>query len=115
MFFSADCLPCRMELKKLNQVRNYERIQHQRGLSAFNVLLVTGSTPAEVSQMEKEIGGVNFIVLYDNDGNVMRDYGIFAFPYNFLVGSDGRILLVLLGYYEDMIERINRTIAAANQ
>jgi hypothetical protein len=60
--------------------------------------------------MEKEIGSVNFIVLYDNDKNVMKDYGIFAFPYNFLVGRDGRILLVLLGYYEDMIERINSVL-----
>lgn len=110
MFFSAGCPPCRMELKKLSQVRNYERVQGKRGLSAFNVLLVTGSTPAEVSQMEKEIGSVNFIVLYDNDKNVMKDYGIFAFPYNFLVGRDGRILLVLLGYYEDMIERINSVL-----
>lgn len=111
MFFSADCQPCRMELKKLKQVKNYQRIQGKRGLSAFNVLLVTSSTPAEISKMEKEIGEVDFIVLYDNDENVMRDYGIFAFPYNFLLARDGRILLVLLGYYEDMIERINRVIA----
>lgn len=113
VFFSADCPPCRMELKRLSQIRNYQRIQGNRGLSDFNVLLVTKSSPSEVFQMEKEIGKVNFIVLYDTEQNVMRDYGIFAFPYNFLIGRDGRIILVLLGYYEDMIERIQKTISSA--
>ena len=73
----------------------------------YNVLLVTRSSQKEIRELENDQGQIAFPVAYDVGDAFSKEYGIFAVPYNFLIGTDGKIMMVEIGYSERMFNQIN--------
>ncbi len=86
------CPYCRKERAELNALhREYK----DRGLV---ILSVSNDRSVEkVKRYVKKIP-VDFIVLWDSDGNVTNSYGIRALPTNFLIDREGIIKHKLMGF-----------------
>ena len=110
VFFSAYCPPCRMEMKMLSNLKKFYAGRADGQEMKYNVLLVTGSSMDEIRELEGDQGDIVFPVVYDEGYVVSKEYGIFTVPYNFLIGTDGQILMVEIGYGERMFNQINGII-----
>ena len=85
-FWYPMCGPCRGEFPFLNAVLEKYR---SRG---FEILAINGHPPEDHMVLSLLQGWkLGFLPLKGNEGGVVKDYQVRAFPANFLYGPDGRI------------------------
>lgn len=102
VFFSTDCPPCRMELKDMKTWKT-NRMFTKDDSDIINIALVTGDRKSAIEEYEEEEGPIGFDVLFDKSGEASESYGVDAIPYSFLIGKDGRILMVERGARPQML------------
>lgn len=77
-----------------------QRLQDKYQDRDFQILAVNmGEDPTTITIFLEKIK-VNFPILMDSDGAVLKQWKIFAFPTTFLVGKDGKIAYGLFGGLE---------------
>ena len=103
-FWASWCGPCVEEVPSLSRLVN--RLQGK----PFKVAAVNIGESAEIiRQFTREIP-VNFDILLDPDGTVVRAWKVYAYPSNYLLDKEGRIRYAYRGALEwdapDIIETI---------
>lgn len=108
-FWASWCGPCRKEMPLLNSL--YEKYQDL----GFTILGV--NVEADATKANKIISdlGVNFPILYDNNSDVSKKYGVDSMPATVVVDRDGKVRYVHRGYksgdeekYRDVIKALVR-------
>jgi len=66
--------------------------------------------PEEVARHMQE-QKLDFPVLNDPDGSIARAWGVHAVPASFIIGTDGRIRFVEVGYTTETGLRLRRWLA----
>lgn len=90
-FFADWCPPCRME------VPDFIELQERYGTEGFSMIGVALVDRSAAKAFAGKMG-INYPVLID-DGNVSAVYGpIRSIPTTFLIGRDGKIAKVYIGY-----------------
>jgi peroxiredoxin len=91
-FWATWCEPCRVEMPAMMAL---ERELGPRGLT---VIAVNVKEPgSRVEAFVKELG-LTFAVLLDSRGEVSERYEVQALPTTYLIGRDGRLVALALGY-----------------
>jgi len=72
--------------------------------SGVTVALRSGSNANVLSYMQKN--NLNWQVINDNDGALAESFGVSAVPAVFILGSDGKISFVTLGYVTEIGLRV---------
>ena len=101
-FWATWCAPCRKELPYLDAL--YKKYK-KKGFVLLGVNV--DSDRAVAKKMAKEFK-VSFPVLFDNAQKVSKSYKLKAMPSTFIIGKDGKIKHVHLGYktgYEKKYEK----------
>jgi peroxiredoxin len=91
-FWATWCGPCRQELPLLN------RLHEQYRKAGFTLLGVNiDDRPDAARTMAKSLG-ISFPVLFDSEKQVSRLYDVNAMPSTVLIGRDGKVRYIHLGY-----------------
>ena len=66
--------------------------------------------------MARELSSLALKVTHDVDNRVRQAYGVKGIPHTVIIGRDGRVTAVLMGYNDDSIdeilEEVNEDLAA---
>jgi thiol-disulfide isomerase/thioredoxin len=88
-FWATWCPICRTEQSSIADIaHDYP--------NAITVAMQSGKADAVTSHMREQ--GITFPVVNDPDGSIARAWGVHAVPVSFIIGSDGKIHFVEVGY-----------------
>lgn len=88
-FWATWCAICRVDQDSIAAVAR----DHP---NTITVAMQSGSTQEVRKHLEKE--GLHFPVINDADGRISAAWGVHAVPASFVIGPDGRIRFVEVGY-----------------
>ena len=91
-FWATWCGPCVMAMPHLDKIH---KEMEKEGLKVFAVNLREG--PEKVKNF-METKGLSIPVLYDTEGEVAKQYGVQGIPTQVIVGKDGTVKKVVVGY-----------------
>ena len=102
------CQPCVEEIPRLREIA---RTYRDKGLVVVGVGLGRGGdTPPKQRQVAaRQL--VNYLLVFDQDGEYEKGYGLSSLPYTVLVGADGRIRWQGNVLPDDLDARIQATLA----
>ena len=107
-FFASWCAPCRKELPML------EKLQRAGADKGLQVIAVNWKEERQVfRQLVKLNPDYQLKFVSDARGKAGNAYGVKAIPYMFLIGKDGKIASVTLGYGESVIDKLIPTLNEA--
>jgi thiol-disulfide isomerase/thioredoxin len=90
-FFATWCVPCRSEMPEL------ERYAQAHASEPFLLLGIDAEEKREtVAKFVRDLK-TTFAVVIDDSGDVLKKYGVAAFPTTVVIGADGRIKLYEVG------------------
>lgn len=103
-FWATWCPPCVEEMPSMQQLK--ERLADE----PFAILAVNmAETEGDIQTFLRKVQ-VDFPLLMDKEGEVVKAWRVFAFPTSFVLDSDGRIRYALYGALEwdapEVVERI---------
>lgn len=98
-FWATWCSVCRAEQGTIAALAHDDA-------SVITVAMQSGR-PEEVARHMQE-QGIAFPVLNDPDGSIARAWGVHAVPASFIIGTDGRIRFVEVGYTTETGLRLRR-------
>lgn len=88
-FWATWCSICRMEQGSIDAIaRDYP--------NTITVAMQSGDAAQVRKHLDKE--GLHFPVVNDADGNLSTAWGVHAVPASFVIGTDGKIRFVEVGY-----------------
>ena len=93
-FWATWCPPCVKEMPSM------QRLQDKYQGKDFQILAVNMGEDATTITIFLDKIKVNFPILMDSDGTVLKQWKIFAFPTTFLIDKDGNIAYGLFGGLE---------------
>jgi len=100
-FWASWCLPCRQEMPWL------ARIQQQATRDKLLVVAVNWKESREKFRaIRNSLKDIDLTLVSDANGNVGAYYGVHAIPHMVIVGRDGRIARVHVGYSADGIPEL---------
>ena len=108
-FWATWCAPCRRELPLLEGLQRaaWGRVQ---------VIAVNIDERERFRAMARELSSLALKVTHDVDNRVRQAYGVKGIPHTVIIGRDGRVTAVLMGYNDDSIdeilEEVNEDLAA---
>lgn len=108
-YWATWCTFCRKELNILNVIQETagDRVQ----VAAVNI-----EAPEVYKQVAKALDSFKILVLHDRNRKGQKAYGVNGIPHMIIIGKDGRIDTVWVGYSEDalddIVNSINRAIGA---
>jgi peroxiredoxin len=110
-FWASWCAPCRQELPVLAGIQ--KRVSRDR----LVVFAVNWKESREQYRLiTKSLKDVDLTLISDEGGSFGARYGVNAIPHMFIIGRDGRIAAVHVGYGEgeipDLVKEINALLAA---
>jgi thiol-disulfide isomerase/thioredoxin/outer membrane lipoprotein-sorting protein len=99
-FWADFCGPCHMEMPVF--VKLYKEL-HAQGLELISI---DEGDEAKVILKDIKDNNLNYLSAMNGKGalNMMDVYGVDAFPTNFILGPDGKIAAVVVGYDEDALK-----------
>ncbi len=107
-FWATWCKPCVREIPSLS------RLVSKMDNKSFKVVAVnigeSSDTIRKFNQLFDKTDPVNFDILLDEDGGTVRDWKVYAYPSNFLIGQNGKIQYAYRGALEWDSEQIVQTI-----
>jgi thiol-disulfide isomerase/thioredoxin len=108
-FFSIYCEPCKKEIPEL--VRMNEKYADQ-GLGVM--LVAIDKEPDELPQVKQiaKDNNVTFPVVHDKYNMVARRYRLKRIPYMLMLGTDGTVKAVHVGYTEELKANLENEIRA---
>ncbi|TCJ12942.1 TlpA family protein disulfide reductase [Parasulfuritortus cantonensis] len=93
-FWATWCPPCRKEIPSMN------RLAARMAGRPFAILGVNmGDNPADIRAYTQQVP-IEFAILPDPDGNLLKPWQVVAFPTSYVVDKQGRIRLGLFGSIE---------------
>lgn len=109
-FWASWCEPCRKELPVL------EKVQRAVSPHGLQVLAVNWKEDRDVfRRITKALAEYQLTLLSDSNGRVGDTYGVNAIPHMLLIGKDGRINFINIGYGEsvldEVVDEINKALA----
>lgn len=107
-FWATWCPPCMKELPVLSG------IQKKAGLDNIQIIAVNYRESKKMFQSVSEALKDNpIIITHDKRGRIGKKYGVSAIPHMVIIGADGLVLAVHLGYGEDKLPSLVREINLA--
>lgn len=106
-FWATWCGPCRMGLPHLDKVYKDKKGD---GLKAFAVNL--REEKGEVEQFVKQTG-LSVPILMDTEGKVAEQYGVEGIPQTVVIGKDGKIRKIFVGYSDQLEDEVRSLIDKA--
>lgn len=103
-FWASWCPPCLKELPLIEKVH-----QNLKGDNEVQLLTITDDDKQKATDFIKE-NKYTFPVLIDEGGSVSRSFGIDSIPRVFVIGKDGKIEAVYIGYHEDIEDTLAKDI-----
>ena len=106
-FWASWCAPCLTSLPLYNEI--YHRYRDQ----GLEVLGITVDDPIEDGLEFLADTALDFPIPADPENEVMDLYSVFGMPTSFLIGRDGEVKLVHMGFRDGDIEQIEQAIKDA--
>jgi len=111
-FFASWCAPCRKELPILASVQT--QATHEQ-MAVFEV--DWKESPAQYTLIARKLKDFDFTFVRDSDGSYGDRYDVNAIPHMVIIGRDGRVAAIHVGYGESeiptLVKEINTLLAAA--
>jgi len=109
-FWASWCPPCVQEMPSM------ERLNKQLSGKPFTLLGVNmAETKPEVESFLNTKVTINFPIVMDYDGKVLKSWRVFAFPTSYVLDKQGKIRYALFGSVEwdnpDIVSKIQQLIA----
>jgi len=106
-FWASWCGPCRQSFPWMNSMQEKYKSQD------FQVIGV--NLDGQAADAEKFLAKVpaKFTIAYDAKGNSARQYGVKGMPTSLLIGKDGKVLYVHMGFNNDGREKLEQAIQLA--
>ncbi len=93
-FWAVWCPPCRKEMPSMS------RLMSKMDGRPFTILGVNeGESPEEINAFLRQVP-VNFPILLDREGELLKSWKVFAFPTSYVVDKRGNLRLGLFGSIE---------------
>lgn len=109
-FWASWCPPCRQELPRL------DAIQRLAGKDKLQVVAINIEDRAMFMRASRVLSPLSIAISHDLGKGVSEAFGVNGIPHCVIVGRDGRILAVHVGYNESQLDRIlgevNEALAA---
>ena len=106
-FWASWCAPCLTSLPMYNDIYNRYRDQ------GLEVIGITVDDPIEDGLEFLADTPLDFPIPADPEGEVMDLYTVFGMPTSYLIGRDGEVKLVHMGFRDGDIEEIEHAIQEA--
>lgn len=110
-FWATWCGPCRRELPILNAIQ--QRISDDR-LKVIAINYEQGRS--QFNQIERTLKDWSLTLSYDPRGRAARAFGVDGIPHMVVIGRDGRIAVLHVGYSKDavpgIIDELNKLLSA---
>ena len=107
-FWASWCPPCVESLPHLGRLYG----QQQDGVKVLAINLMEDK--AQVASFAKA-QNINIPILLDSSGDVARKYDVSSIPQTVLIGPDGQVKKVFVGFGPDMYSQLNEAIAQLKQ
>lgn len=106
-FWASWCAPCKQSFPWMNEM------QAKYGARGFNVVGINVDQKRE--DADKFLAGTpaKFAVAYDTTGKVAELYQPKGMPTSFLIGADGKVRAVHVGFKDSQREELEREIQSA--
>ena len=106
-FWASWCAPCKQSFPWMNEM------QAKYGPRGFSVVGINVDQKRE--DADKFLGSTpaNFLVAYDTTGKVAEVYRPKGMPTSFLIGADGKVRAVHIGFKDSNRDELEREIQAA--
>lgn len=106
-FWATWCPPC------VHEMPSMQALQEQFPDGDFQVVAINMAEEQSVIEEFLQKMDVDFTILLDSDGRVLRDWKVFAFPTTYILGRDGEIVYAGFGAIEWTEEAVVRQISDA--
>ncbi|UCG79166.1 MAG: TlpA family protein disulfide reductase [Nitrospirota bacterium] len=105
-FWATWCPPCKTEMPDLNELYKIYKDK--------DFVLIGISTDNSKKDIEKFLKdqNIDFILLHDKDGKIMKAYKVFSLPMSFLIDRDKKIVEKFLGPRDWTDEEFTKKIDA---
>lgn len=106
-FWASWCAPCKQSFPWMNEM------QAKYGPRGFSVVGINVDQKREDADKFLISTPANFLVAYDTTGKVAETYQPKGMPTSFLIGADGKVRAVHIGFKDSNREELEREIQAA--
>ncbi len=106
-FWASWCAPCKQSFPWMNEM------QAKYGSRGFSVVGVNVDQKREDADKFLVSTPANFLVAFDTTGKVAETYQPKGMPTSFLIGADGKVRAVHVGFKDSQREDLEREIVAA--
>lgn len=106
-FWASWCAPCKLSFPFMNEM------QAKYGPVGLAIVAISIDRKREDADKYLKSTPAKFLVAYDTEHKVAELYGPKGMPTSFLIGADGRVRAVHVGFVEGDRERIEREIRSA--
>lgn len=107
--FATWCPPCEMELTALE--KNVWQPLKDQGIGV--VAINYGDEDEDLIRSFAQENGLSFPMLIDTEGSFRKKTGVTAIPQSIVVGADGRIINLHVGFTDESIASTERELKAA--
>jgi peroxiredoxin len=105
-FWSAGCVPCRMENRKIS--KDYERLKDKLSIVSFST--DKNQNAWVKASKEDKILWPNISDLAGDNGRIKTIYDVQAIPTCYLINKEGIIIEKFIGFDEDFINQLEKLI-----
>jgi thiol-disulfide isomerase/thioredoxin len=106
-FWASWCGPCRQEIPVL------AGLQAEVARDRLEILAINwGEDWDKFHEIKRKLGNVDLTLLSDSDGTLGKQFDVDSIPHMLIIGKDGRIAALHIGYSADAIPVFVREINA---